>query len=53
MNTDHSTTRFTLRVPIRVRRWVKLQAKEKGVSDNAFVSFLLQEKMEAQATAQK
>lgn len=53
MNQHSETTRTTLRMPVRVKRWVQETADEAGISENARIILLLQEKMAAEAANQK
>lgn len=53
MNQRAETTRTTLRMPMRVKRWVQETADAAGISENARIILLLQEKMAAEAVGQK
>lgn len=53
MSRRSETTRTTLRMPERVKRWVQETADAAGISENARIILLLQEKMAAEAADQK
>jgi len=49
MNQKRETSRTTLRLPLAAKSWVQEQAQSKGISENAVLSLLVQEKMAAEA----